>query len=104
MQNYAILLKIIEILMDCIKRGNMPFGSHRELAHSWKHQGDEGPHEASFLKRDCSKIKNILGWRPVWGWEEMIVKTVEWMWEYLSGSDVVELMERQIQGCLKEDR
>ena len=69
---------------------------------SWKHQGDNGPHEASYLKLDCSKIKNTLGWRPVWGREEMIAKTVEWMWEYLSGADAALLMDRQIQEYLKD--
>jgi CDP-glucose 4,6-dehydratase len=31
---------------------------------SWKVQGDGGPHEANFLKLDCSKAKVVLGWEP----------------------------------------
>lgn len=64
---------------------------------SWKHQGDKGPHEASFLKLDCAKIKSVLGWRPVWKREEMITKTVEWMWKYMNASDAAEVMDCQIQ-------
>jgi len=63
----------------------------------WKHQGEDGPHEARFLKLDCSKIKNRLGWRPVWGREEMTGKTAEWWWEYLNAGNIVEVMERQIE-------
>ena len=32
----------------------------------WVSQGDGGPHEANFLKLDCSKLKHVLGWRPRW--------------------------------------
>ena len=31
---------------------------------SWKNVCDEGPHEASFLKLDCSLIKSKTGWKP----------------------------------------
>ncbi|MCM1213548.1 MAG: CDP-glucose 4,6-dehydratase [Lachnospiraceae bacterium] len=63
----------------------------------WKHLGDGGPHEARFLKLDCSKIKHRLGWSPVWGREEMIAKTAEWWQEYLSAGDIVDVMKRQIE-------
>ena len=32
---------------------------------AWADQRDGGPHEASFLKLDCSKMKSAFGWRPV---------------------------------------
>ena len=36
------------------------------------------PHEASFLKLDCSRLRQVFGWKPVWGIREAVEKTVEW--------------------------
>lgn len=44
---------------------------------SWEVQGDNGPHEANFLKLDCSKSKTILGWKPHWNIKTAVEKTVE---------------------------
>lgn len=62
----------------------------------WETQTTEGPHEANFLKLDCSKIKSIFQWSPRWGVEEAIAKTVEWSKEYLDKKDIMECMEKQI--------
>jgi len=43
----------------------------------WRVQGDGGPHEANFLKLDCSKAKSILGWKPCWDIRTAVEKTVE---------------------------
>ena len=44
---------------------------------AWRVQGDDGPHEANFLKLDCSKAKTMLGWKPKWNIKIAIRKTVE---------------------------
>jgi len=44
---------------------------------TWRVQGDGGPHEANFLKLDCSKSKSVLGWKPQWGIKTAVEKTVE---------------------------
>lgn len=36
-----------------------------------------GPHEAHFLKLDCSKAKALLGWKPRWTLRTAVQKTVE---------------------------
>ena len=59
-------------------------------------QYDGGPHEANFLKLDCSRIKSVFGWRPRYGVEEAVQKTVEWSRAYLDGEDMLEVMDRQI--------
>ena len=43
----------------------------------WRVQGDGGPHEANFLKLDCSKAKSVLGWRPCWDIKTAVEKVVE---------------------------
>lgn len=35
------------------------------------------PHEAQFLKLDCSKVKSILHWKPVWNIDEAVQKTID---------------------------
>jgi len=44
---------------------------------AWHVQGDGGPHEANFLKLDCSKAKNVLNWKPYWNIKTAIEKVVE---------------------------
>ena len=62
----------------------------------WVNQYDGGPHEANFLKLDCSRIKSVFGWRPRYGVEEAVQKTVEWSRAYLDGEDMLDVMDRQI--------
>ena len=44
---------------------------------AWRVQGDGGPHEANFLKLDCSKSKAVLGWKPRWDIRAAVEKTIE---------------------------
>lgn len=67
----------------------------------WSVKENNGPHEANFLKLDCSKMKSVFGWQPVWNVEEAIRKIVEWTKAYYLGEDIVICMENQIQDFLK---
>ncbi len=69
---------------------------------NWKNVADENaPHEANFLKLDCSKIKSTFGWKPRWHIIETIEKTVEWYKILLRGGNVSEIMDKQIEEYLK---
>ena len=57
---------------------------------------DGGPHEANFLKLDCTKLKKTFGWHPVWNLDTAIRKTVEWTKCWNEGSDIRDLMNNQI--------
>jgi len=35
-------------------------------------------HEAQFLRLCCDKAAHLLGWKPVWGFDETIRNTVDW--------------------------
>lgn len=63
---------------------------------SWKDCYTGGPHEAGFLKLDCSKVKRIFGWQPRWHVAEAVDRTVEWTKAYLSGEEVSACMDSQI--------
>lgn len=62
----------------------------------WIDRSDHGPHEAGFLKLDCSRLKSVLGWKSVWNIEKTMEKLVEWYHVYLSCGKIEECMEKQI--------
>lgn len=69
---------------------------------SWKNVAEtNAPHEANFLKLDCSKIKSALKWKPRWHITDAVEKTVEWSKIYLSGGDIGAVMEKQIKEYLE---
>lgn len=63
---------------------------------SWINKYDGGPHEASFLKLDCSKVKHTFGWTPHYHVQEAIAKTVEWSKVYLKNGDILKITDQQI--------
>lgn len=63
----------------------------------WKNESDGGPHEANFLKLDCSKLKSVFDWKPVWNVEQAMEKIVEWTLTYRQKEDVYQVMRRQIE-------
>jgi CDP-glucose 4,6-dehydratase len=54
------------------------------------------PHEATYLKLDCSKAINGLGWEPRWNLDQAIEKIVDWTYAYKDGQDVKEVCYKQI--------
>ena len=68
---------------------------------SWKNICEDGPHEAQFLKLDCSHIRRQIGWRPHWNIRKAIEKTVEWTKVYAAQGDIRACMEQQIREFLK---
>lgn len=84
---------------DCVTVGELAtlFCDAWQEGVLWKNVSDEGPHEASFLKLDCSKIKNTLGWKPRWDIRMAVDQTVEWSKIYRDGGDVRACMEAQIR-------
>ena len=60
------------------------------------------PHEAHFLKLDCSKIKTVFSWKPVWGIEEAVGKTVEWTKAWVNHRNIADETDREIDAYLQE--
>lgn len=63
---------------------------------------ENGPHEASYLKLDCSKIKQTFGWKSRWNIDIAIDKIVEWTFCYTNQGDIDYCMEKQIVEYLKQ--
>lgn len=63
----------------------------------WINRYDGGPHEANFLKLDCSRLKKTLGWSPRWDAKTAIEKVVEWSDVYFKQGNITACMEKQIR-------
>jgi CDP-glucose 4,6-dehydratase len=44
----------------------------------WVLDGGDHPHEAHYLKLDCSKVKTRLDWHPGLHLDETLAATIEW--------------------------
>jgi len=55
---------------------------------SWVLDGGDHPHEAHYLKLDCSKAKTRLGWHPKWHLEETLSAIVGWHRADQAGKDM----------------
>jgi CDP-glucose 4,6-dehydratase len=62
---------------------------------SWHLDENVNPHEAKFLKLDCSKALNRLKWKPKWNLEYSLSLIVDWHKSYLANKDMR-------QECIKE--
>ena len=88
--------------VDCFQTGALVdlFVSKWGDGIKWVDRYDGGPHEANFLKLDCSKLKGTFGWKPRWNLSDAMDKIVEWSKCWLSGGDVRACMDRQIDEFL----
>ena len=77
-----------------LKSDSMPTASWKDIAEK------NAPHEANFLKLDCSRLKSRLGWRPRWHIDNAIEETVRWTKVLIDGGNTSEIrneMEREIK-------
>ena len=88
--------------MDCFQTGALVdlFVNKWGEGMRWVNKYDGGPHEANFLKLDCSKLKKTFGWSPRWNLDEAMEKIVEWSKVWLAGVDVRVCMDKQIDEFL----
>ena len=88
---------------DCFQTGALVdlFVKHWGEGMKWVNKYDGGPHEANFLKLDCSKLKTTFGWKPHWNLDKAIEKVVEWSKCWVEGGDVRACMDKEIEEFLK---
>lgn len=88
---------------DCLTTGeiatlfcenwNASIGDHIK----WINKSDGGPHEAGYLKLDCSRLKKVFGWKERISAKQMIKMTVEWYYELTKGKrQLREKIDKQI--------
>lgn len=75
----------------------------KELCKQWGERAQysiidsDGPHEAGYLKLDCSKALIALKWKPKWNLQKAIENTIEWFKVYKEKGNVVECCLKQIE-------
>ncbi len=84
---------------DCLTTGELAtiFCTSWGDGQTYKCLKKDGPHEANFLKLDCSLLKKTFGWAPTWSAVKAVEKTVEWTKVYASEGNVPEITEKQIK-------
>ena len=80
--------QVKEVVNLLIKNWNSPA--------SYKQDTREHPHEAHFLKLDCSKARQYLCWFPKWNLEKAIEQTAQWQRAYQSQDNMQVVSLRQI--------
>ena len=88
---------------DCINTGDLVdlFVSCWGDDAKWENQAEENaPHEANFLKLDCSKLKSTFGWQPKWHIDECMQMVCQFSKVWLAGGDIPAEMDREIEEFL----
>lgn len=90
--------------VDCVTTGHLVdiFCSEWGNGQAWENKSVDGPHEANFLKLDCSKLKSVFGWKTTWNVVEAVKKTCEWAKAYESNENLNIIMDKQIKEFLEE--
>lgn len=90
---------------DCVATGELVETFCRAWGEgmTWENRAEvNAPHEAGFLKLDCSKLKSTFGWRPQWNIQEAVEQTVIWTKTWMAGKSIPEVMDEQINAFLQE--
>lgn len=92
---------------DCVTTGELVdlFCKCWGSGAAWENQAEaNAPHEANFLKLDCSKVKATFGWKPRWHIAECMDMTCRFSKVWLTGGDIPAEMDREIKVFLGENQ
>lgn len=86
--------------VDCVSTGNLVDLFCRTWGNgmAWENRSEaNAPHEANFLKLDCTKLKTTFGWQPRWHMPECMEMTCRFAKVYLAGGNIPEEMDEEIR-------
>lgn len=89
---------------DCVTTGELVelFCRCWSEGAAWENKAEvNAPHEANFLKLDCSRVKMVFGWKPRWHIVECMDMVCRFSKVYLAGGDVPAEMDAEIAEFLK---
>lgn len=69
----------------------------------WQLYEKNNPHEAGFLKLDCSKARTRLGWQPRWNLDHTLELIVNWHKGWLAGENMQNKCLQEIADYNKEN-
>ena len=90
---------------DCVTTGELVdlFCKYWGADAKWTCQTEaNAPHEANFLKLDCSKLKQTFGWKPRWHIEKCMEMTCRFSKVLLDGEDVIAEMDKEIKVFMED--
>lgn len=107
-EKYAFHYNVGPDDIDCVSTGdlvtlftdtwNKTCGNRTGPKCLWTDKAEkDAPHEANFLKLDCSKLKNTFGWKPTWHIDKAIENVIAWTKVWMEGGDIVAEMDREIK-------
>lgn len=77
--------------------------SHWGEGVSWDLDKSYQPHEALYLKLDCSKAKSRLGWVPRWSLDQSLKSIATWYKDHLNGEDMHKITVSQIEAFSSQE-
>ncbi len=80
------------VTMFC-RQWNQATGEHID----WENIADQGPHEANYLRLDCSRLKATFNWEPTWNLEHAVKRVVDWTLAYKNQKDIYKMMCDQME-------
>lgn len=90
---------------DCVTTGELVdlFCSYWGEGAAWENQAEvNAPHEANFLKLDCSKVKTVFGWKPRWHIAQCMEMTCRFSKIYLADGDIPAEMDWEIAAFMED--
>ena len=84
---------------DCVTTGDLVdlFCKNWGEGAKWENKAEaNAPHEANFLKLDCSKVKATFGWQPRWHMEECMAMVCQFSKVWLAGGNIPAEMDKEI--------
>ena len=90
---------------DCVTTGSLVdlFCKTWGEGAAWENQAEaNAPHEANFLKLDCSKVKSVFGWTPRWHMEDCMDMVCRFSKIWLSNGDIPAEMDAEIKEFLED--
>jgi len=80
---------------EVVKRVTKYWGSGSfTISSSLSVSDSPAPHEANWLKLDCSKALTLLNWRPRYSIDQALKETVEWYKLYYNDADKEEIYQK----------
>ena len=92
---------------DCVATGELAdlFCKYWGQGAAWENLAEPGaPHEANFLKLDCSKIKAVFGWKPRWHIGKCMQMVCQFSQVWLSGGSIAEEMDKEIKAFMEGEK
>lgn len=90
---------------DCVSTGQLAdiFCQNWGDGASWAAAPNSSAiHEANFLRLDSSKIRSVFSWKPHWSIRDAVEQTCAWSKTWLSGGNLIDEMNREIQKYLSD--